>query len=137
MHQPWAHSAAIRAARSTSFKTLELSERLQESLAEASDLEALAGEKGIPIVEPFTGVATPDDGFFVIGPDRDYYEELLGEMPSKATQAAAASLVRKLAEAAQALIPESPYDRDAHRRGENHRSEQQQRHLGSRATKDA
>ena len=107
MHQPWAHSAAIKVARSASFKTLELSERLQESLTEASDLETLAGEKGIPIVEPFTGVATPDKGFFVIGPDRDYYEDLLGEMPSKATQATAASLVRKLAEAAQALIHES------------------------------
>lgn len=107
MHQPWAHSAAIKEARSASFKTLELSERLQESLTEASDLETLAGGKDIPIIEPFTGVATPDKGFFVIGPDRDYYKELLGEMPGKATQAAAASLVRKLAEAAQALIPES------------------------------
>jgi hypothetical protein len=107
MHQPWAHSAAIEAARSASFKTLELSERLQESLTEASDLETLAAEKGIPIIEPFTGVATPDKGFFVIGPDRDYYDELLGEMPGTATQAAAASLVRKLAEAAQALVPES------------------------------
>ena len=107
MHQPWAHSATIEAARSASFKTLQLSERLQESLSEASTLETLAGERGIEIHEPFTGLATADEGFFVIGPDRDYYDELLGEIPGSATQGAVATLVRKLAEAAQTLVPES------------------------------
>jgi len=107
MHQPWAHSATIEAARSASFKTLQLSERLQESLSEASTLETLADEKGIEIHEPFTGLATADEGFFVIGPDRDYYDELLGEIPASATQGAVATLVRKLAEAAQTLVPES------------------------------
>jgi hypothetical protein len=38
----------IEAARSASFKMLELSDRLHESLAEASDLETLAREEGIP-----------------------------------------------------------------------------------------
>jgi len=107
MHQPWAHSEALAAARSASFQTLQLSERLEESMRELSDLEALADQREIPLFEPFTGRASDDKAFFVIGPDLDYYEELLAEMPGSATQAVGASVLRKLAEAAQALVPES------------------------------
>jgi beta-lactamase superfamily II metal-dependent hydrolase len=107
MHQPWAHSEQLEAARSASFKTLALSERLQESLSEASDLETLASEKGIEIVEPFTGHATSDGCFTVIGPDPSYYEELLAEIPGGRALNAAETMLRKLAEAALTLVEES------------------------------
>jgi beta-lactamase superfamily II metal-dependent hydrolase len=109
MHRPWTHSETIAAARSASFKTLQLSERVQESLSEASDLEALADQLGIPIIEPFAGHSTSDGCFTILGPDIDYYEELLSEIPG-AIAAAAASLVRKLAEAAASLVPESLFE---------------------------
>jgi beta-lactamase superfamily II metal-dependent hydrolase len=109
MHRPWMHSETIAAARSASFKTLQLSERVQESLSEASDLETLADELQIPIIEPFAGHSTPDGCFTILGPDIDYYEELLSEIPG-AIVAAASSLVRKLAEAAASLVPESLFE---------------------------
>ena len=105
MHQPWAHSSALAESRSARFSDLHLSERLQESMRNASDLEDIAGDLAIPIVEPFTGLATSDGCFYVIGPDRAYYEELLGLLPQQETTAAA--VLRKLAEAAQTLVPES------------------------------
>jgi beta-lactamase superfamily II metal-dependent hydrolase len=105
MHQPWVHSSALAESRSARFSNLHLSERLQESMRNASDLEDIAGDLEIPIVEPFTGLATPDGCFYVIGPDRAYYEELLGLLPQQETTAAA--VLRKLAEAVQTLVPES------------------------------
>ncbi len=105
MHQPWVHSSALAESRSARFSNLHLSERLQESMRNASDLEDIAGDLEIPIVEPFTGLATPDGCFYVIGPDRAYYEELLGLLPQQETTAAA--VLRKLAEAVQKLVPES------------------------------
>lgn len=105
MHKPWAHSSVLAESRSARFSNLHLSERLQESMRGASDLEVIADGLEVPIVEPFTGLATSDGCFYVIGPDRAYYEELLGLLPEQETTAA--GVLRKLAEAAQALVPES------------------------------
>lgn len=107
MHKPWTHSSTISASRSASFGDIRLSEKLQESMRGASDLEVLASQLGIPVIEPFTGLASADGGFFVIGPDPGYYEELLEQMPGAAQEAATASLLRKLAEADQRLVPET------------------------------
>jgi beta-lactamase superfamily II metal-dependent hydrolase len=107
MHKPWAHSSTLSASRSSSFGNIRLSEKLQESMREASDLEVLASRLRIPVIEPFTGLASADRNFFVIGPDPDYYDELLEQMPGVTQEAATASLLRKLAEVAQRLVPET------------------------------
>jgi hypothetical protein len=107
MHQPWAHSSELSASRAASFGNMRASETVQKSMREASDLEALAGTLQIPVREPFAGLASADKCFYVIGPDQDYYEELLGQIAGATQEAATASLLRKLAEAAQRLVPET------------------------------
>src|SRR5260370_31309639 len=77
---------------------------------EASDLELIAVRRGVPITEPFTGTSTSDNCFFVVGPDRPYYDELITQLPSTAVQETALSRVlAKAAELAQKLVPETLY----------------------------
>lgn len=108
MHQPWKHSQALSLSRSLKFQSSQMSEKTIKSLQEASDLELIAVQRGVPIVEPFTGTATSDGFFFVVGPDQSYYNDLIAQLPTAATQETALSkLLAKAAELAQALVPES------------------------------
>lgn len=62
MHRPWEHAARIKGFfKSGRITASGLGETLEKSLQNASDLEALATGKSIPIVEPFQG-ATGFDG---------------------------------------------------------------------------
>lgn len=106
MHQPWKHSSTLSLSRSMKFGGL--TESVRKSLQEASDLEEIATRRGVPIIEPFTGVGTPDNSFFVIGPDRSYYEELIAEVPlATAQQSALSKVLARAAELAQNLVPET------------------------------
>ncbi len=111
MHLPWNHSSELTEARMTAFKSAALSEKLEKSFQAASDLQAIAERRGVPIVEPFEGVATSDGAFRVLGPSLAYYEQLLKEMePSNAARQARSTfqeLVRKMAAAAAKLVPET------------------------------
>jgi len=111
MHLPWNHSGELTNARRTAFKSAALSEKLQKSYQAASDLQTIAERRGVPIVEPFQGIATSDGAFRVLGPSLDYYRQLLKEMePSSAAsqgRSALQELVRKMAAAAAKLVPES------------------------------
>lgn len=81
MHLPWKHSSSIEQSKASSFTSLaNASEKLQKSLSETSTLEQIANRKGIPIIEPFTGVQTTDGVFRVVGPSEPYYETVLAEM---------------------------------------------------------
>ena len=77
MHLPWNHSVTMAKARQAGFRSLSFSEKLEKSLQETSDLEAIAQRRGVTIIEPFTGVKTRDGSFRIVGPSREYYEELL------------------------------------------------------------
>ena len=108
MHQPWRHSQTLELSRSLKFQSSSMSESVKGSLRDASDLENIARRKGIPIIEPFTGATTPDGCFFVIGPDRSYYDELIAQLPAESTSASALSKVlARAAELAQKLVPET------------------------------
>jgi hypothetical protein len=103
MHQPWRHSEDLTEARISGFRALSASTRIQESLREASDLEQIANDYGIPIIEPFAGLSTPNGVFKILGPSQEYYEELLPQIygpPSK--RAAAKSLLEAAIEKARA-----------------------------------
>lgn len=63
MHRPWVHSGSFAASRSTRFATLQLSESLQESMTEASQLEVIAAERNILVLEPFMGLSSADGCF--------------------------------------------------------------------------
>lgn len=107
MHQPWRHSAALQAARKAAFKSAALSEVLAKSLEGASELEQIAIRKGVPIQEPFAGMATNDGCLRIVGPSREYYETLLSSLTASPASAARSSVFEALRKAAAALVPES------------------------------
>ncbi len=109
MHQPWRHSDQLATAKRAGFRTIQLSQPLRESLEGAEELEAVANRLGIPIVEPFQDVASLDGVFRVLGPTVDFYEARLAEIKAEADlrAKAIAEVLRKMAEAAAKLVPES------------------------------
>lgn len=83
MHRPWLHTAACADMFHDGRVTANsVSERLKRALDGASALEAVALERGIPIVEPFAGTTGLDDRVEVVGPTFEFYEELLPEFRS-------------------------------------------------------
>lgn len=62
-------------AEDRGYESLASSSKFKKSLQAAYDLEKLANEKGIPIVEPFQGT-TKFNVVTVLGPSLDYYFEL-------------------------------------------------------------
>jgi beta-lactamase superfamily II metal-dependent hydrolase len=96
MHQPWNHSQRVSAARKTAFRSQGLVERVEKSLEAASELEAIATRKGVRIVEPFRGVKTTSGALRILGPSREYYEELMAaevQAPPTAAKSGAVSLL--------------------------------------------
>jgi beta-lactamase superfamily II metal-dependent hydrolase len=81
MHRPWLHSQEMASLRPQRFRSDRLSSYVEASLSQASDLEQLAAQRGIPVREPFTGVATAGGAFRVLGPDPDFYVTELNLMP--------------------------------------------------------
>lgn len=78
MHRPWQHADDIKNLFKDGRITASgLEERLEKSLQHASDLEALAIKKGIPMVEPFQGVTGFNGAIHILGPSQAYYETLL------------------------------------------------------------
>jgi hypothetical protein len=113
MHQPWRHSAEVASAKSRSFRSTSLAQKLEESLREASELERLAELKGIPIVEPFAGMATNDGAFRILGPSLAYYEQLLLEIEGGPSVAAVAkSALSRLLEAARSVLVPETYEHE-------------------------
>lgn len=74
MHRPWEHACEIR----NIFKSgKRLEEKLEKALEAAADLESLAEQKGVRIIEPFQGVGNESGSLLVLGPSREYYQSLL------------------------------------------------------------
>src|SRR5215472_297574 len=109
MHQPWRHSQQLALAKAAGFRTMRLTEALKKSLDGASELEGIATSFGVPIVEPFLGVASPDGLFVVLGPTVEFYQHLLGQIQTEAQLGARGltGILSKLAEAAAKLVPET------------------------------
>ena len=109
MHLPWEHSASMARAKALSFKTSTLSEKLRKTLQGAADLEEIARAQGVEIVEPFTGIETPDGAFRILGPTEDYYRSLLPEIIGESgwTQKSAISLIESVRKLLSGLIPET------------------------------
>ena len=78
MHKPWEHASDIKDAFTDGRWTARgLQEKIEKSLKHANEIEAIATRKGITIVEPFQGVATPDGSIRVLGPSKDFYQAML------------------------------------------------------------
>lgn len=78
MHLPWNHTAGNRAFFDYRLRAEVSDTKLRAALEGAEDLEELARKKGVPVVEPFTGLQTPDLKLTVLGPSEYYYNELVG-----------------------------------------------------------
>jgi beta-lactamase superfamily II metal-dependent hydrolase len=78
MHQPWNHTKDIAEMFvHGKVSDMTVTNALRKSLDEAHDLEAIATKHGIPIIEPFTGTSFDNKSVYVLGPTKDFYEELL------------------------------------------------------------
>jgi len=78
MHKPWEHASVIKNMFHDGRITASgLEERLEKSLQNASDLETLAKNKGIEIIEPFQGIGAETNFIHVLGPSLGFYESLL------------------------------------------------------------
>lgn len=113
MHRPWEHALGIRPQFVHPRLTIGgLRSALEEAVAFASDLEAMAISKRIPIIEPFTGHVTMDGVLTVLGPSVEYYRSLLPEFRNTpaSRMPTLASLLSKAVDAtphAPSLIQES------------------------------
>src|SRR5260370_24911070 len=99
MHLPWAHMTNLRLAKAAGFRYTQLGEGLEKSLSGASELEAIARSRGIPMKEPFAGLFSSDGIVGVLGPTERYYEQLLREIsiPSQPTKRSALAKILELA----------------------------------------
>ncbi|GAA3797631.1 hypothetical protein GCM10022403_034380 [Streptomyces coacervatus] len=111
MHLPWEHSAEMERARTSTFWREKLNDPARRMLEAAMELEAIARERDVEVVEPFAGIGTKDGSFSVLGPSETYYEQLLTELVGQAVKSAAQlaceAVVRKMLEAAKKLVPET------------------------------
>lgn len=89
MHLPWNHEEQVpaRMFQESAGGRIILTKAMPESLGNlersfqgASNLYDLANSKGIPVVEPFSGLTTDDGSLTVIGPTQEYYEDLMAEI---------------------------------------------------------
>lgn len=100
MHRPEVHSAdfaspeafvaAFRSRMTLAQSDLHRFERTKNGLTRIQEIQAIATEKSIPIVEPFPGatIELNSASFRIIGPSVDYYESLLGEFGYRSPTAA-------------------------------------------------
>ena len=77
MHQPWNHASEILDLFKNPFTTTKLKEKLQKAITTAHELQEICEDKGKKIYEPFTGLTW--DSIRILGPNREYYQELLAQ----------------------------------------------------------
>jgi beta-lactamase superfamily II metal-dependent hydrolase len=78
MHKPWDHAVALRNMfHDGRITSTSLDERVRDALQHAHDLEELAGEMGIPIIEPFAGGQSPSPYIQFLSPTTEFYQKLL------------------------------------------------------------
>lgn len=77
MHLPWEHAANIKSMFSDGRLTISrLETKLEKSLQTISELEKLAKQKDVEIIEPFAGTPLADN-LFIFGPTKKYYQMLV------------------------------------------------------------
>ncbi|HET9874822.1 MAG TPA: MBL fold metallo-hydrolase [Mycobacterium sp.] len=110
MHLPWKHSGMLAAARRLSFNSSALSEKMEKSFQAASDLEAIAQRKGVPILEPFAGMHTGDEVLRILGPSEEYYCQLLADLETGRSQQLTSAIhdyLQRFAEVDAQSLPET------------------------------
>lgn len=97
MHTPWNISDDVKKiAEDRGLIETGFSNKIKKSLQAAYDLEKLAIEKGVKIVEPFEGLSAFNDIIHVLGPSLDYYVELAAQFEDSAGKSTLGSLLEKI-----------------------------------------
>ncbi len=102
MHKPWEHAADIKGMFKDGRITKSgLEDKLEKSLQNASDLEALATKKGVRVLEPFQGMTGFNGALHVLGPSQEYYEGLLPYFRSTPEPAVSAGIFAPIKKAVE------------------------------------
>jgi len=105
MHRPWEHSEDIcHLFDDPKITPDKLAGRMERNLLAARNLEKLAQEKRIPIVEPFAGTANSDKSILVLGPTKDYYQSLLPTFRDMPELVEAPSMVQKIGQFMESAV---------------------------------
>ncbi len=85
MHTPWYHNESLQAALSgdpNATNAAQLTDKQRTSLTTAQQVEVLAHERFIPLVEPFTGMTFGNDAgqIVVLGPSEMFYESIVEDL---------------------------------------------------------
>lgn len=82
MHKPWEHSVEIRDAfHDGRITDSSLEKRLRESFNVVHDIEQIALDKEINVIEPFSGLSFDAGILRVLGPTKEYYQQLIIQSP--------------------------------------------------------
>jgi len=97
MHTPWNISESIKSmAEIRDMSPLSFSSTIKKSLQAAYDLEKLAIQKGVKIVEPFEGTSKFGNRIHVLGPSLDYYYELVSQFEDSPSNLSLSTMVQKV-----------------------------------------
>lgn len=77
VHTPWDHTSAIKKMTKTTSTIGALQTKLEKSVSGLSELVDLATSKNITIQSPFQGEHIIQGQLAVLGPSKNYYQELL------------------------------------------------------------
>src|SRR5258708_21028746 len=103
MHIPWEHLDETLPLFRGDFTNSDLEQELKESLELVHEVEALAIEKGVNIEEPFAGV-TINDNLTILGPTKQYYEQLLPQFRETPTAKSALEEALEMLEKAKKQV---------------------------------
>jgi len=105
IHRPWEHAADIKGFfKNGKITSSGLENKLEKALQNASDLEALATKKNIPIIEPFQGITGFNGAVQILGPSEEYYEALLANFRSTPEPKKSLSVFAPIQKAAEEVV---------------------------------
>lgn len=79
MHKPWDHATEICELFKNPVTPSKLKEKLQKAITAAHDLQEICTRRSKPVYEPFTGNLGNDGVALILGPNRDYYQQLVAQ----------------------------------------------------------
>jgi len=103
LHRPWEHSSTIKGMfKDGRITDNSLSERIKDAYNFAFELEKIAIEKKIKIVEPFEGVSFDNGTITVLGPSKSYYLSLVPDF-NKTPEAKLSTFSKAVAGVSEAI----------------------------------
>lgn len=77
VHSPWNHTSSIKKMTKTASTLDKLQTKLEKSVSGLSDLVDVAIKNGVSVISPFQGEHIIQNELIVLGPQKEYYQELL------------------------------------------------------------